>query len=190
MEIRRATGADASAIATVHVRSWQAAYRGLLPQSYLDDLDPQRQLPYWGAVLDATDWPRRGTFVLCAGTDASSVDAASARDNDPGAGPVVGFATISPSRDADRDPTAVGELQTLYLHPDVWRGGGGSALLHAVQHEFGRARFHAASAWVLETNAGARRFYESRGWRPDGTTKPHDWGTFVVTDVRYQVRLT
>jgi hypothetical protein len=43
---------------------------------------------------------------------------------------------------------------------------------------------------VLETNARARRFYEGHGWRFDGTTKPHDWGTFVVTDVRYRVGLT
>jgi GNAT superfamily N-acetyltransferase len=33
--IRPAVGADADAIAVVHVRSWQAAYRGLVPQDYL-----------------------------------------------------------------------------------------------------------------------------------------------------------
>lgn len=190
MEIRRATSADALAIATVHVRSWQAAYRGLLPQSYLDDLDPQRQRPQWDTVLESTDWPWRGTFVLYHGADASSVDAASPAGAEANAGAVVGFASMSPSRDADRDPTDVGELQTLYLHPDVWREGGGSALLHAVRHECGRAGFHSATAWVLESNVGARHFYEGRGWRPDGTSKPHDWGTFVVTDVRYQVRLS
>jgi GNAT superfamily N-acetyltransferase len=185
MEIRRATTADALAIATVHVRSWQTAYRGLLPQSYLDDLDPQRQLEQWAIVLGSTDWPRQGTFVLCHVGDAIAPGTASG----PDVAAVVGFACISPTRDVDRDPATVGELQTLYLHPDVWRVGGGSALLHTVSRELAAAGFHSASAWVLESNAGARRFYESRGWRPDGTTKPHDWGTFVVTDVRYQVRL-
>jgi GNAT superfamily N-acetyltransferase len=189
MEIRRATAADAPAIATVHVRSWQTAYRGLLPQRYLDELDPRRQLPQWEAVLDSTDWPRRGTFVLCAPADPPSVDPAPTRWADGGAGVVVGFASISPSRDSDRDPATVGELQTLYLHPDVWRAGGGSALLHAVEEEFGRAGLRSVTAWVLESNARARLFYERRGWRPDGTSKPHDWGTFVVTDVRYQVRV-
>ena len=28
----------------MHVRSWQAAYRGLIPQDYLDAVDPSRQL--------------------------------------------------------------------------------------------------------------------------------------------------
>lgn len=184
MEIRRAARADASAIATVHVRSWQAAYAGLLPQRYLDDLDPRRQLPQWEAVLDATDWPGHGTFVLC--RDAG--ESLGAGESAPGT--VAGFATISPSRDHDRNPVEVGELQTLYLHPSVWRRGGGSALLKAVQQEFIEAGFHSASAWVLETNVGARHFYGGHGWRFDGTTKPHDWGTFVVTDVRYQVRLS
>ena len=63
-------------------------------------------------------------------------------------------------------------------------------LLGAVQDQLGRAGFGSASAWVLETNARARLFYEGHGWRCDGTSKPHDWGTFVVTDVRYRVRLT
>jgi len=188
MDIRRATSADALAIATVHVRSWQTAYAGLLPQGYLDDLDPQRQLQQWEMVLDATDWPGRGTFVLC--RDAGDSPMAGEPAADAGTGAVAGFATISPSRDDDRNPTEVGELQTLYLHPGAWRRGGGSALLKAVQQEFAQAGFHSASAWVLETNVGARHFYEGHGWRFDGTTKPHDWGTFVVTDVRYQVRLT
>ena len=38
--IRQATLADADEIGAVHVRSWQSAYKGLLPQQYLDRLDP------------------------------------------------------------------------------------------------------------------------------------------------------
>ena len=37
--IRAARVEDAAQIAAVHVRSWQSAYRGLLPQAYLDGLD-------------------------------------------------------------------------------------------------------------------------------------------------------
>jgi len=165
MEIRRAQRADALAIATVHVRSWQAAYRGLLLQSYLDDLEPRRRLAQWETVLDATDWPSTGTLVLVDVPDASLI--ATGLDSEiDGASPpgvVAGFASISPSRDDDRDPTSVGELQTLYLDPRSWRRGGGSALLAAAQEELGRAGFRSASAWVLETNARARHFYEPGG---------------------------
>lgn len=40
MDIRPTRMQDAPEIAVVHVLSWQAAYRGLLPQAYLDGLDP------------------------------------------------------------------------------------------------------------------------------------------------------
>jgi hypothetical protein len=36
---RLAQPGDAGAIAVVHVRSWQAAYRNLVPQEFLDSLD-------------------------------------------------------------------------------------------------------------------------------------------------------
>jgi len=172
MEVRPATGADALAIATVHVHSWQAAYRGLLPQSYLDGLHPLGRLDGWKDILDATRWPTTGTLVLVADT-----------------GDVIGFAGLSPTRDDDQDQRSVGELQTLYLAPAAWRLGGGSMLLQAVQSHLRGAGFTVATAWVLETNARARTFYEHHHWRPDGTSKPHDWGTFVVTDVRYRVTL-
>ncbi len=176
MEVRLATRADALAIATVHVRSWQAAYRGLLPQSYLDDLDPLRQLERWETFLDATAWPSTGALVLVDGAPT-------------GTATVSGFAGISPTRDHDDDAAAVAELQTLYLEPRVWRRGGGSILLRAVHDQWRRAGFRSASAWVLETNVRARQFYEHHGWRSDGTTKLHDWGAFVVTDVRFRVPL-
>jgi hypothetical protein len=38
--VRPATLADVTEIAMIHVRSWQAAYRVLMPQDYLDGLDP------------------------------------------------------------------------------------------------------------------------------------------------------
>jgi len=177
LDIRPATGADALAIATVHVRSWQAAYRGLLPQSHLDGLDPGRSRVQWKSVLGTTAWPSAGTLVLV-DSDAASV---------PPTESIIGFAGLSPTRDDDDDdPTSVGELQTLYLDPGAWRHGAGSLLLHAAQDQLSRAGFVTASAWVLETNVRARTFYEHHGWRFDGSTKLHDWGTFVVTDVRYR----
>jgi RimJ/RimL family protein N-acetyltransferase len=184
MEVRRATRSDALAIATVYVRSWQSAYRGLLPQDYLDELHPERRVAAFEATLDATSWPSTGILVLA--DDPGPGDGGPLPPDDT----IVGFAGLGPTRDDDDDQTAVGELRTLYLDPGHWRRGGGSTLLRAVEAQLSRAGFETASAWVLETNARARKFYERHGWRFDGTTKPHDWGTFVVTDVRYRVVLT
>src|SRR5689334_24584638 len=41
MELRPAVPADAPAVARVHVRAWQAGYRGLMPAEYLDSLRPE-----------------------------------------------------------------------------------------------------------------------------------------------------
>jgi GNAT superfamily N-acetyltransferase len=57
------------------------------------------------------------------------------------------------------------ELHALYVLPDYWhcRIGG-----HSLEAAGGVAQL-----WVLEGNAPGRRFYESRGWKPDGTWRQH-----------------
>jgi ribosomal protein S18 acetylase RimI-like enzyme len=183
MRVRRAEPGDALGIATVYVRSWQSAFRGLVPQSHLDAMSPEARVGGWAETLAATTWPRRGIFVLVDGT---GLDGGGA---DPHGEIVTGFVTISPSRDDDADPGAVGEIQTLYLAPAAFGTGGGRLLVDAALGELRRAGFEAVTLWVLDTNARARRFYEHHGWRADGATKLNDWGTFVRTDVRYVVAL-
>ena len=38
--VRRTVPGDADQLAVVHVRAWPSAYRSLLPQDFLDGLDP------------------------------------------------------------------------------------------------------------------------------------------------------
>jgi GNAT superfamily N-acetyltransferase len=166
-------------IAAVHVRSWQAAYRGLLPQAYLDGMDPHEHEGRWRDILDATSWPTTGVLVAVPDSSAGS-----------GSEAVVGFAFFGPSRDGDSDTATVAELYTLYLDPDVWRRRMGTLLLQAVHDQVRRAGFTTATAWVLDTNTAARSFYEHHAWHFDGATTPHDWGDFVVTDVRYRTALS
>jgi hypothetical protein len=69
MFLRPAEPSDASAVARVHVRSWQAGYRNLLPDQYLDGLRPEdragwapdglrRTESIWGAVADELRYQR------------------------------------------------------------------------------------------------------------------------------------
>jgi hypothetical protein len=51
MLIRAAVAADVAAIAQVHVRTWQSAYRGHIPDAYLDGLDPSKRAAVWSAAL-------------------------------------------------------------------------------------------------------------------------------------------
>jgi hypothetical protein len=49
--IRRATVQDAPALGRLHVRAWQAAYRGQMPEDYLDGLRPEERAAGWERSL-------------------------------------------------------------------------------------------------------------------------------------------
>ncbi len=49
--VRRAAPVDAAAIALVHVRAWQAAYRGLMPDDVLERLSVDERALRWRDIL-------------------------------------------------------------------------------------------------------------------------------------------
>jgi ribosomal protein S18 acetylase RimI-like enzyme len=184
VRIRRAGPKDASSIADVYVRSWKGAYPGLIPQSYLDALSAQECVGAWDETLATSTWPRRGVIVLLGPVEPDTGHE----------GPITGFVSFGPTRDEDHgtgpDAGTVGEIVTFYLDPTAFGSGGADLLMSAALVALRAADFTTAMLWVLGTNTRARRFYERRGWRPDGTTKVHDWGAFVATDERYVIDVT
>ncbi len=168
VEIRAAHIDDAEQIAVMHVRSWQAAYRGAVPQDYLDGLDPATRVEGRRRSVRDADWPRSGTLV--------------ATHDD---GTIVGFAHIGPTRDDDADG-GVGEVYAIYLAPCAWGKGYGRALMAASLAGLTQAGYQQAMLWVLDANARARRFYEAAGFQPDGAVKDDDSRGFRLTEVRYR----
>ncbi|MDQ1748884.1 MAG: hypothetical protein QOD07_3147 [Frankiaceae bacterium] len=168
--IRPATVTDAPGIAVVHVESWRAAYRGLLPQVVLDGLSVDRRATSWRDSIGAGD-----------GHTLVAVDEPSGR--------VCGFVNVGPSRDPDAansDTTSsIGELRAIYLLPDAW-GTGTGRRLHDAALELLRPDFAEATLWVLDTNVRARAFYERMGWYDDGVTKNDDRGGVVLSEIRYR----
>jgi GNAT superfamily N-acetyltransferase len=142
LAIRSAQPDDAAGLALVHVRAWQAAYVGLMPQGYLDGLDVAGRAQAWLRHL------REGSreFLLVATIDED----------------IAGFVTYGAARDAESG--GVGELYALNVRPDRWSAGVGSALLSDAQDGLGGLGFDRAVLWVLPGNARARRFYERHGW--------------------------
>jgi GNAT superfamily N-acetyltransferase len=170
--VRAATVADAAGLSSVHVRSWQAAYRGLLPQDYLDGLDQTFVgTERWQGRLRATDWSKAGVVVAVPGRE------------------LVGFARFGPSRDDDDDSAIVGEIISIYVIPEAWGRGLGKRLMATALAGLTTAGYGQATLWVLDTNARAMQFYERGGWTPDGATKRSDrWG-FPLQEVRYRRQL-
>lgn len=156
-------------IGVVHVRSWQAAYRGLLPQDYLDGLDPSQRAAGWQRLFAAGLRNRQAVLVVDIGAQ------------------LVGFANVGPSR--DEAANGDGELRAIYLLPEQWGQGLGARLMVASLGALAGFGFTKAMLWVLDTNVRARRFYESGGWTLDGATKhDHSFG-FAMAEVRYRRRL-
>ena len=168
MDIRPAQMQDVPEIAVVHVRSWQAAYRGLLPQAYLDGLDPAQRIGQWERSLSAADWSHGGTLVADAG------------------GRLSGFVSYGPARDDGADSRRAGEIYAIYLVPAAWDEGIGRQLMAAALDRLGEAAFDQVILWVLDSNARARRFYEAGGWLADGAAKRDDSFGVPMTEVRYR----
>src|SRR4051812_9139206 len=107
VEVRAARPADAMAVAEVHVRSWQVAYRGLVPEPYLGSLRPEDRAARYTFDRDGADDP---TTIVVLVDDL-----------------IRGFATTGAARGVqDRD---VGEVLALYVDPPSWGRGLGRRLI-------------------------------------------------------------
>ncbi|MEV5386799.1 GNAT family N-acetyltransferase [Streptomyces sp. NPDC052721] len=163
LTIREMTLADCDRVSEIRVRGWQHAYRGLMPQPYLD-----------GLSITADAERRRAWFAEGNG---KVVNLVAERD-----GKVVGWAAHGPYRDGETH-TGDAELYAIYVAPARLGGGIGRALL-AASAERCRA-YPRMLLWVLKDNAPARRFYERAGFRPDGAEEPFEVDGVPVPEVRY-----
>ena len=148
VNLRDATPADAWDIAAVHVESWQAGYRGLLPDTVLDGLSVGLREQWWHETL-STPGARSTLLAIEAHT-------------------LLGFAAVGPGRDGD---PKVGELYAMYLRSAAWGRGVGHALHAAALARLRAFGYTRASLWMLAGNERALRFYRREGWAPDGRSK-------------------
>jgi len=139
--VRRAALQDAVAIAEVQVRTWHAAYAGLLPQEHLDRRTIELRKAQWNERFSKGTWE---IFVAC----------------EPD-GRVLGFSSGGPSTEPVEGYD--GEIETLYVLPEAQGQGLGEKLLRAAGKALRDKGFRAAWLRVLSDNAPARRFYEKLG---------------------------
>jgi GNAT superfamily N-acetyltransferase len=152
------------AVARVHVRSWQAAYRSLLPDKYLDQLRPEDRAARYDFASDDPALPK----TILAAED----------------GAILGFATTSASR--DRGLPDYGELCALYVDPDRWGQGVGKALVAEARRRLVAQGFPHALLWMMAGNHRADSFYRKDNWLPDGDSRSESvWGV-SVDEIRYR----
>ncbi|WP_333776848.1 GNAT family N-acetyltransferase [Streptomyces sp. IBSBF 3136] len=156
--------ADCDRVAEIRIRGWQHAYRGLMPQSYLDGLSVARD------AERRRSWFEQG--------DGAVLNLVAERD-----GEVVGWAAYGPYRDDVAGRTGDAELYAIYVDPAHLGAGVGRALLAESVGQC--ARYPSMRLWVLKENVRARRFYERAGFHADGAEEPYDVDGVPVPEVRY-----
>lgn len=138
MRIRRATAADADAIAAVHAASWRDAYRDVMPADYLRDQ----------ALADLTRHWRE--------TEYRPEDVILVAER---AGAVIGFIAIY--RGPEHGP--IPYLDNLHVHPEQRSGGIGAQLMAAAAEALQALGETGVYLWLVQGNAAAQRFYERLG---------------------------
>jgi len=158
--LREAVPADAAAIAALHLRSWQTAYRGILPNHYID-----------GALRDdlAAQWhiafaDRRQGLVLLAEAETQ----------------LIGF--IAVWRDGGAGQPAL--IDNLHVDPARRGGGLGRRILGVAMRRLAAGRCPGAYLWVFAANRRTIALYDRLGGTAgERATKPV--GGHLVAMIRY-----
>jgi ribosomal protein S18 acetylase RimI-like enzyme len=169
--LREARRGDELRVAELHVRSWQEAYRGLMPAEFLAALDPRDRARRY--TFEGGDG--RPTTVLAIEADGGEGDEDRGGGAGGGAEALLGFVSFGRSRDEDLPDH--GEVLALYIDPTRHRGGVGRLLMAEARRRLAADGCADAFLWVLDGNDRAREFYEREGWVADGARReenPYD----------------
>lgn len=167
MELRQATAEDAASLSWVHAETWKVTYVGQVPDELADERILRARERDWVTQIDRRVADRGGVLVV--------VDQHE----------VVGFCEYGPTEDPDDDPSRVGHIMRLYVHPRSQAKGAGRMLLTAACERLATGGYDEATLWTLDdpTNR-ALGFYRHLGWSCAGVRKSED-----PPDVRYRRRL-
>jgi len=156
MIIRLATTADAQDMAEVGMRSWEAAYKDILPADYIREKNATRPGQFKRVITDENET----SYVI-------QLD-----------GKTVGIMKIDERTDDDLTDEYY-ELHYIYLHPDYFRQGiGAKAIDFAMQKACAMGKKFLV-IWVIESNANSVKFYEKCGFLRDGCSKIQNRGVDV-----------
>lgn len=143
MEVRHAGEDESGRMGLIYCESWKAAYKGIVPDDYLNSLTVENCTP---KKMN----PAKNLVVL----DGEAC---------------VGLCNISPGRDDGAG--GEGEICAIYLLPDYFGKGFAKPLFERGVRELRGMGFTRQYLWVLADNARARSFYEKNGFHANGETR-------------------
>ncbi|MFJ7934621.1 GNAT family N-acetyltransferase [Sporosarcina sp. NPDC096371] len=137
--IRKAELQDVAGIAKVHVDSWRTTYKGIVPDTFLENLSYENREQIWMSGIN-----QNNVYI--------------AEDEN---GQIVGFASGGKERTGNYE-AFVGELYAIYLLEGQQGKGLGQQLFQSVVEDLKEKKLNSMLIWALEENP-ACRFYEALG---------------------------
>ena len=138
----------AKALAELHVRAWQKAYKNIVTQEIMNSFSIEKRTEaFTEAIVKKTE----NTYICMLDKT------------------VAGFVTYGKCRDSDVNNT--GEIWGIYLNPKFWRKGIGTELANWAIDYLKQSGFGKVVLWVFKDNLPSRKFYESLGFMLDGKEK-------------------
>ena len=138
MIIRSPMPSDRLSIGHVYCEAWKAAYRGIVPDDFLNGLTDENCAPRSH---------RPDGALVC-------------EEN----GKIIGVAAFGIRR--DQSDQKAGELYSIYVLPEYWRMGAGHALFDAACSRLRAEGYESLFLWALTENTRAHCFYEAMGLEP------------------------
>ena len=173
------TGEHFAAMSLIHAMGWRDTYVGYVPADYMArEITDDRWVKFFQEDYDTGRC--HGLLLYSDDTPVACINYGPARMENYNAGTSAGAGLPN---EAYRD---WGEIISFYTHPDHRGKGYGGLLFEEALSHLKRAGHQNAFVFVLQENAGARRFYETHGFRWDGTHAdiPFPPDTICV-DLRY-----
>lgn len=165
--VREATEKASKIIASIGVASWQAAYRDIISDEYLNSLSVEgREKHIINSIANPTN-----RFAIAE------------LDEEPVG--MICFYPLSNDAHAKRE----WEIKALYVLPQYWNKGIGRALIQYAFQYMVANKGEICNLWVLADNQNARKFYERMGMSFTGKEKTITIDDRCLIEVNYQIHL-
>lgn len=159
MEIRYILPSDEIyEVSNVYEQSWRYAYKGIIPQSYLDSIPV-------GQWVEHLRQEGRHTLVAVEHNR------------------IIGTSSFSKSRFSKFED--YGEIISIYFLPEYTGKEYGRLLLNRAAEELKNLGYDCIFLWVLEDNHKARHFYEKNGFVLSGEEKLANIGGKDLKEIMY-----
>ena len=148
--IRQANKFDSYNVAKLIVSGWQTAYKGLIDDSFLNNMSVNIIAENWGMNIESQD-ESNNIYVY--------------EENNE----ILGVIRFGKPDDSSSNYNA--EIHVLYVEPDLKRKGIGSKLFAFAKNFFINKNTTHMIIWCLQTNSPSIKFYEKMGGKIVSTRK-------------------